>query len=105
MKNPKQTGISSITGKVLYIRRASEAERQDAGTVIMKNADGYMDLTNDEIVVASQEDRVLGFAVLRKGTGIKTGCVGLFETRGHRGIGKQLLRYLIEHRTAEAVCN
>ena len=105
MKKPRITEKSSIIGKVLYIRRASEAEREDAGVIIKKNADGQMDLTNDEIVVASQENSILGFAVLRKGAGIKSGCVGLFETRGHRGIGKQLLSYLIERRTEEAVCN
>ena len=59
MKKPRITEKSSIIGKVLYIRRASEAEREDAGVIIKKNADGQMDLTNDEIVVASQENSIL----------------------------------------------
>ena len=66
MRNPRETGISSITGKVLTIRHANESEGIDVADIIKRRTGETLDISRDEIVIASQGERMLGFAVLKK---------------------------------------
>jgi GNAT superfamily N-acetyltransferase len=103
MGNPRKTGISSITGKVLYIRHANESERIDIAEILNKQAGWSLDVSEGDAVVASQEDRLLGFALLSKDTRHRAGCLSLYESRRHRGIGREVLRHLFEYSAVKYV--
>src|SRR3990172_4212284 len=99
MKKTRNTGISSITGKVLYIRHATESERIDIAEILKKRTGKSPDILGADIVVASQESRPLGFAVLTKNAGGLSGCLDLYESGRHRGFGREMLRHLFDYST------
>ena len=103
MKNPRETGISSITGKMLTIRHANESERIDVADILKKRAKETLDLSKDDIVIASQGDLLLGFAVLKKDARGRGGCLSLSDGRLHRGIGRAMLRHLFDYSAANNV--
>jgi ribosomal protein S18 acetylase RimI-like enzyme len=103
MGNPRETGISSITGKVLYIRHANESERIDIAEILKKQTGRSLDVPEGDAVVASQEDRLLGFALLSKDTRHRAGCLSVYESRRHRGIGREVLRHLFEYSAVKYV--
>ena len=103
MKKTRNTGISSITGKVLYIRHATESERIDIAEILKKRTGKSPDILGADIVVASQESRPLGFAVLTKNAGGLSGCLDLYESGRHRGFGREMLRHLFDYSTVRQV--
>lgn len=103
MKNPRETGISGITGKVLYIRHASESERIDIADILKKRAGKSRDIPGADIVVASQEARLLGFAVLTKNAGGVSGRLNLHESGRHRGFIREVLRHLFDYSAVKHV--
>jgi GNAT superfamily N-acetyltransferase len=103
MRNPRETGISGITGKVLTIRRANEFERIGIADILKKQVGKSQDISGAEIVVASQEARLLGFAVLTKDAGGLSGRLNLHESRRSRGYGREVLRHLLDHSAVKHV--
>jgi hypothetical protein len=103
MRKSRDTGISGITGKVLYIRHATESERIDISGILMKQAGKSRDISGADIVVASQESRPLGFAVLTKNAGGLSGCLDLYESGRHRGFSREVLRHLFDYSTVRHV--
>lgn len=104
MRNPRETGISSITGKVLTIRHANESEGIDVADIIKRRTGETLDISRDEIVIASQGERMLGFAVLKKDAREKGGgCLHLVDGRLHRGIGREMVRHLFDYSGARDV--
>ena len=104
MRNPRETGISSITGKVLTIRHANESEGIDVADIIRRRTGETLDISRDEIVIASQGNRMLGFAVLKKDAKRKgSGCLRLVDGRLHRGIGREMVRHLFDYSGAKDV--
>jgi hypothetical protein len=102
MGNPRETGISSITGKVLIIRHANESERIDISDILKKRSGGSLDLSGADVVVASQEASLLGFAVLTHDEG-RGGCLSLSEGKLHRGIGRVMLDHLLDYSAVKRV--
>jgi hypothetical protein len=103
MRNPRETGISGITGKVLYIRHASESERIDIADILKKRAGKFPDISEADIVVASQEAQLLGFAVLTKNAGGVSGRLNLYESGRRRGFSREMLRHLFDYSTVKHV--
>jgi len=103
MKNSRETGISSITGKVLYIRHANESERIDIADILKKRAGKFLDISEADIVVASQGARLLGFAVLTKNAGGVSGRLNLYESGRRRGFSREMLRHLFDYSTVKHV--
>jgi hypothetical protein len=103
MRNPRETGISGITGKVLYIRHASESERIDIADILKKRAGKFLDISEADIVVASQEAQLLGFAVLTKNVGGMSGRLNLYESGRRRGFSREMLRHLFDYSTVKHV--
>jgi N-acetylglutamate synthase-like GNAT family acetyltransferase len=104
MPNSKLTGISGITGRVVYIRHATDWDRIMIGKRLGTKADR---LTQDNAVVAVEEDRVIGFAILEKPGELRgkkdEGCVTIFEDNRRRGVGALVLRHLLEYGPTDAV--
>ena len=94
MSDPRKTGISGITGKMVTIRHATESDRVDLEEYLRKHhADA--DLRNAEVVVASEDRRIIGFGVLKKEK--EAGCVSLYEDSRRKGIGSTIVKHLVEY--------
>jgi len=104
MRNPRETGISGITGTMVTIKHANESERIDVADTLKKQRGETLDLSGDDIVIAAQGDRLLGFAVLKKDSGGRVGFVSLSEGKLHQGIGREMLRHLFEYSSAQYIC-
>src|SRR5574341_756806 len=94
MPDPRKTGISSITGKMVSIRHATSADLvRVEGRLKRLHADS--DLANAEVTVASEDERLIGFGILRKER--EGGCVTLFEDGRRKGIGSSIVKHLMEY--------
>jgi hypothetical protein len=97
MNDPKKTGISEITGSAVFIRHASEIERDE---VALELAGRGVDMENAIVLVAVREgDRSLleAFAVLSPSGERDVWCLILSEGDGGRGMGKIIIQHLLEH--------
>jgi N-acetylglutamate synthase-like GNAT family acetyltransferase len=100
MPDPRKTGISSITGKVVSIRHATTGDLVDVAEYLSRHhADS--DLSNAEVVVAAEDRRIIGFGILKKGN--DAGCVSLFEDSRRRGIGSSIVKHLMEYAPVKRV--
>lgn len=98
MSNPKLTGISSITGKTVTIRHASESDMVFIREKLGKHGLNEDDLHHSRFVVADEEGEIIGFGRLyRTDEDRDTGCVVVMESRKRRGIGASIVRHLIEY--------
>jgi N-acetylglutamate synthase-like GNAT family acetyltransferase len=108
MSNPKMTGISGITGRIVYIRHATDWDMVMIGKTLKRLETSEDRLTADNVVVAVEEDRIIGFAILEKpitalhGTK-QEGCVTIFEDNRRRGIGALVVGHLMEFSPAKSV--
>lgn len=94
MSDPRKTGISGITGKFVTVRHATENELVDVEDYLRKNhADS--DLKNADVVVASEDHRIIGFGILKKEN--DEGCLSLFEDSRRKGIGSTIISHLKEY--------
>jgi N-acetylglutamate synthase-like GNAT family acetyltransferase len=102
MHDPRKTGISSITGKMVSIRHATSADlTRVEGRLKRLHADS--DLANAEVTVASEDERLIGFGILRKEK--DGGCVSLFEDGRRKGIGSSIVKHLMEYADITALHN
>jgi N-acetylglutamate synthase-like GNAT family acetyltransferase len=99
MKSPKLTGVSSITGKTVYIRHATESDMVEVRAYLYLHNQKLSQpkLMRSEIVVAAEEDRMIGFGILEKSEDNSAGCVAIFEDGKRTGIGASIARHLMEY--------
>jgi hypothetical protein len=91
MTDPKRTGISSITGKVVVIRHATETDLVRINESY--NQDGMTNLSNADVVVALEGNRIIGFGVLKKEN--DAGCMSIFEDSRRKGIGESIKNHIM----------
>jgi N-acetylglutamate synthase-like GNAT family acetyltransferase len=103
MPNPRLTGISNITGKTVYIRHATEWDVVNIQDYLKRHGQEERDLTQSDVVVAAEEDHLIGFAILEKGRGSDADCVTVIEDTRRRGIGAPIVRHLIEYAQVRTV--
>jgi N-acetylglutamate synthase-like GNAT family acetyltransferase len=94
MSDARKTGISSITGKMVVVRHATEHDLVDVGEYLKKHHTDS-DLNNAEVVVAAEDRRIIGFGILKREN--DAGCVSLFEDSRRKGIGATIVKHLVEH--------
>jgi N-acetylglutamate synthase-like GNAT family acetyltransferase len=93
MSDPRKTGISGITGKLVTVRHATVSDRVDLEEYLRKyHADS--DLQNAEVVVAAEDRRIIGFGLLKKEN--EAGCVSVFEDSRRKGIGSTIVKHLMK---------
>ncbi|HXY55366.1 MAG TPA: GNAT family N-acetyltransferase [Nitrospirota bacterium] len=97
MPNPRVTGISIITGKTVYIRHATESDLVDVWSYLKRSRREERDLAKSDVVVAAEEDRIIGFGILEKTPDGNAGCATIVEDGRRRGIGASIVRHLIEY--------
>jgi N-acetylglutamate synthase-like GNAT family acetyltransferase len=100
MPDPRKTGISSITGKIVTIRHATETDLINVGEYLKKNHTDS-ELNNAEVVVAAEDSRIIGFGILKKTD--SEGCVSLFEDSRRKGIGSSIVKHLMEYASLKKV--
>ncbi len=104
MPNPKLTGISSITGKTVTIRHATEADMVFVEENVKKYRLDADDLDASQFVVAAENGDIIGFGGLRKtGDVYDIGCVVVIEKQRRSGIGASLVRHLLEYAPVKTV--
>lgn len=94
---PKETGISGITGRIVKIRHATEA---DMGFIV-ENLEKYHldteDLHYSQFVVAMENGNPIGFGRLKRvGEMYEIGCVVVIEERRNLGIGSLIIKHLVD---------
>jgi hypothetical protein len=87
MTDPKRTGISAITGKLVVIRHATETDLVRINERYNEN-NALSDLGSAEVVVALESDRIIGFGVLRREE--DSGCMSIYEDSRRKGIGESI---------------
>jgi N-acetylglutamate synthase-like GNAT family acetyltransferase len=97
-ESPKATGISDITGKIVRVRHATEA---DMGFIEEKmksyNLD-TVDLDYGEFAVATENSKIIGFGRLKKTkTVYEIGCILVIEEKRRKGVGQLILEHLLEY--------
>lgn len=100
MPYPGKTGRSSITGKMVSIRHATETDRIIVQDYLRKDH-ANPGLDNAEVVVATEDTRIIGFGVLKKAN--DEGCVSLYEDSRRKGIGSSIVRHLMEYAQVKRV--
>jgi N-acetylglutamate synthase-like GNAT family acetyltransferase len=103
MPNPRSTGISNITGKTVYIRHATEWDVVNIQDYLKRHGHEERDLTHSDVVVAAEEDHLIGFAILEKGRESDADCVTVIEDTRRRGIGAPIVRHLMEYSQVRTV--
>lgn len=96
MANSKATGISNITGKTVYIRHATEWDMIMLGERLTKHQKDVLNLEESEVVVAAEEERIIGFGVLEKARA-GVGCLMVKENSRGREIGPFIIRHLLKY--------
>ena len=94
MSDPRKTGISSITDKTVFIRHASSTDLVRVEEYL-KDHGNSDDLSNADVVVAAEEERIIGFGILKKEN--EAGCVSVFEDSSRKGIGSAIMKHLMAY--------
>jgi len=94
MSDRRKTGISSITDKMVVIRHATDTDRVRVEEYLSKH--GQSDaLAEAEVVIAAEEERIIGFGIMKKER--DAGCLSLFEDSRRKGIGSSIVKHLLSH--------
>jgi len=94
---PSHTGVSGITGKIVKIRHASEADMVFIADKIKKYDLDAEDLHYSQFVVASENGDLVGFGRLKKIHGFyEIGCIAVVEERRGIGIGSLIVKHLLD---------
>jgi N-acetylglutamate synthase-like GNAT family acetyltransferase len=92
MPDTRRTGMSSITDKMVTIRHATDTDRVRVEEYLMKHGK-YQNLADAEVVIAAEEERIIGFGIMKKEQ--DAGCVSLFEDSRRKGIGSPIVKHLL----------
>jgi N-acetylglutamate synthase-like GNAT family acetyltransferase len=101
---PKGTGISDITGKIVKIRHATEA---DMGFIVKYMKKHRLDTENlhyDQFVVAMENGNPIGFGRLKKtGEAFEIGCVMVVDERKDQGVDSMIIKHLMDFSPVKTV--
>jgi len=92
--DPYRTGISNITGKMVSIRHATDRDLVTIAEYIDRHHVPCT-LEDADAVVAVEEDRLIGFGILRR-DGL-TPCITIRELRPGSGLGPLIAGHMMEH--------
>jgi N-acetylglutamate synthase-like GNAT family acetyltransferase len=94
---PKGTGISDITGKIVKVRHATEA---DMGFIVEYSKKHGLDAENlsyKQFVVALENGYPVGFGRLKKtGEACEIGCVVVMDEKKNQGVDSLIIKHLID---------
>ncbi len=94
MSDPRKTGISSITDKMVIIRHATDTDRVRVEEYLNKHGKNE-NLADVDVVIAAEDERIIGFGIMKREQ--EDGCVSLFEDSRRKGIGSSIVKHLLSH--------
>jgi N-acetylglutamate synthase-like GNAT family acetyltransferase len=101
---PKGTGISGITGKIVKVRHATEA---DMGFIVEYSKRYGLDeenLSYNQFVVAMENGFPVGFGRLKKtGEAYEIGCVVVMDEKKYQGVDSLIINHLIDFSPVKTV--
>jgi N-acetylglutamate synthase-like GNAT family acetyltransferase len=104
IKSPKVTGISDLTGKVVRVRHANEADMVFIEETMKKYGFDTENVHYSEFVVAAEDSKIVGFGRLKKtGSIYDVGCIVVIEGKRGRGIGQLIAKHLVDFETVDRV--
>ena len=103
MQDPRVTGMSAITDRIVYIRHASAIEKEIVAEELAAGSGAKPDPATTDVVVAFENERRIGFAALERSGVEGTACLTLSESGRRRGIGGAVLMHLLEHAMTKRV--
>ena len=103
-ESPKATGISDITGKIVRVRHATEADMGFIEDKMKKYRLDTRDLDYGEFAVATEDSKIIGFGRLKKmDTIYEIGCILVIEEKRRKGVGQLILKHLMEYAPVDKV--
>jgi len=97
-ESPKETGISSITGKIVQVRHATEADMGFIVENLQKHNLDTENLHHSQFVVAMENGNPIGFGRIKKtGETYEIGCVVVIEEKRSQGIGSLIVKHIIDY--------
>ncbi|HSB33287.1 MAG TPA: GNAT family N-acetyltransferase, partial [Nitrospirota bacterium] len=90
----------SITDKSVVIRHATETDRVRVEEYFKRHGNAT-DLGTADLVVAAEEQRIIGFGILKKEN--DAGCVSVFEDSRRKGIGSTIVKHLMKYEPLKRV--
>lgn len=99
--SPKLTGMSDITGKLVKIRHAGDADMVFIERKLRERHLDTGDIEKGQFVVASEDDEIIGFGRHKalEGKG-EISCVLVFDDRKRKGVTELILKHLLEYSPA-----
>lgn len=103
-ESAKVTGISDLTGKVIRVRHAAEADMAFIEEQMKKYRFDTNNLSYGDFAVATENGDIIGFGRLKKTSDIyEVGCIVVMENRRGKGIGRMILDHLLEFTPVDKV--
>jgi N-acetylglutamate synthase-like GNAT family acetyltransferase len=103
-ESPKVTGISDITGKIVRVRHATEADMGFIEDKMKKYRLDTRDLDYTEFAVATENSKIIGFGRLKRTETIyEIGCILVIEEKRRKGVGQLILEHLMEYAPVDKV--
>jgi len=94
---PKGTGISDITGKIVKVRHATEADMGFIVEYLEKHRFDTENLHYDQFVVAMENEKHIGFGRLKRtGEKYEIGCVIVIDEMKNEGVDSLIIKHLID---------
>ena len=98
MTDPRISGISGITDKLVVVRHAREEDLVNIRRQFGAKVRDVGDLHEEDVVVALEDERLIGFGVLMREAGApERACIKIIEDRGRKGIGRSVVEHLVDH--------
>ncbi len=102
--SPKATGISDLTGKVVRVRHANEADMVFIKEAMKKYQSDVEELNYNDFIVAAEDSKIVGFGNLKKTGGInEIGCIIVIEDKRGQGIGQLIAKHLVEDASVDRI--
>ncbi len=98
MTDGRKRTNASVAGRTVYIRHATE---WDLDTILNERISGGVEMPELDparVVVAAEEDRIIGFGIVGEATKEGAVCVTVFEKKDRRGIGTSIVRHVVENK-------
>jgi N-acetylglutamate synthase-like GNAT family acetyltransferase len=100
----ERTGVSEITGNIVRISHASEADMGVIKEAMEREGLDTIDLRPEEFVIAMENGQLVGFGRIRKSGDIGAmGCAVLAEGEKKHGIGHLIADHLVRYASVDKI--
>jgi hypothetical protein len=97
MKDRGRRKIANVAGRTVYIRHATAWDLDTIQNEKKAWGRHIPDLDPERVVVAAEEDAIIGFGIMGKPSAQGSVCITVFEKRTRRGIGSSIIRHMLEN--------